>query len=312
MSALTAVEAGKLSGEANVVKRMAIVKTFEDNSPLLRHLPILNIAGDTYRYSTEANLPGVGFRGYNEGFQTTTGIVNENVEVLKMLGAQIDTDRRLAEVHGPEVHTMREQQAARAMALAVNSYIINGDSRTEPRSFDGLRARIVGNQLIPANLSSPSTSGPLSLEALMKAIDEVRNPTAIVMSKEMYRKVSKAAHQNLGGEITVDIDQFGYRTPYFEGLPILTVDYDHRGQKVIDFNETGPDGNTQTQSIYVISGSTDGVTLLQNDGIRIYSLGELPDKPTIRTRLEWMLSLAVLHGRAAARVWGITNADVTA
>ena len=307
---LTVVEANKAG--TNVVRREAIVKTFEENSPLLRGLPIMNITGDAYAYNVEEALPNVGWRGYNEGFQESYGVINPKVEALKILGSEFKVDRRLLRTHGPQIRANQEQAHVRAMALALNREIIKGDSGTNPREFDGLRARIVGNQLIPANLSTPNNSGPLSLEALMAAIDAVRNPTAIVMSKAMYRKISKAAHQNLGGEITVGVDQFGYRTPYFENLPIWTVDYDNLGHHIIDFDETGPDGHPNTTSVYVISAGYDGVMLLQNGPIEVIDVGEMEAAPQLLTRIEWMVGMAVMHGRAAARVWGITNEDVTA
>jgi hypothetical protein len=41
-------------------------------------------------------------------------------------------------------------------------------------------------------------------------------------------------------------------------------------------------------------------------------LGELQTKPVYRTRVEWLVGLAAMHGRCASRIWGITNAAVTA
>lgn len=55
-----------------------------------------------------------------------------------------------------------------------------------------------------------------------------------------------------------------------------------------------------------------GITGLQNGIMDVNDLGELESKPAFRTRLEWLVGLAVMHGRAAARVWGINNADFMA
>jgi hypothetical protein len=41
-------------------------------------------------------------------------------------------------------------------------------------------------------------------------------------------------------------------------------------------------------------------------------LGELQTKPAMRTRVEWYAGIAMFHGRAAARLRGISNAAVTA
>ncbi len=44
----------------------------------------------------------------------------------------------------------------------------------------------------------------------------------------------------------------------------------------------------------------------------VRDLGELNDSPIWRTRIEWYAGLALYHGRAAARLRGISNAAVVA
>jgi predicted metallopeptidase len=51
---------------------------------------------------------------------------------------------------------------------------------------------------------------------------------------------------------------------------------------------------------------------LQNGVMEVDDLGQVNDKPVYRTRIEWLISLAVSRGRAAARVWGIKKAAVVA
>ena len=98
----------------------------------------------------------------------------------------------------------------------------------------------------------------------------------------------------------------------YNDLPILLPDVNDRGKQIIDFNEVGPDGNAGKSSIYVLSLGEGKITGLQNGIMDVNDLGELESKPAFRTRLEWLVGLAVMHGRAAARVWGINNADFTA
>ena len=309
MARLTAHEASKLS--SGIVKREAIVRTFE-TSALLRNIGIRNINGDTYTYNVEGVLPQVGFRAYNQGFQSSVGTVNQKAEVLKLLGSDADVDKRIERNH-PGSRAEVERSHALAIALAAERYIMNGDATTNPAEFDGLRKRVSGNMAVPANLNNPTANSPLSLSALLKARDNVMNPTAFLMSKDMARIVSQAAHANLGGTIQIGKDDFGFRTTFFDGLPIWVVDMDDRGQRIIDFNEVGPAGGAaNTSSIYIVSSGANGVTLLQNGGIMIEDLGEIHAEPILRTRIEWQLGLAVHHERAAARVWGITNAPATA
>jgi hypothetical protein len=191
--------------------------------------------------------------------------------------------------------------------------VINGNSAVEPREFDGLRNRIVGNQLIPALLSAPSANSPLSLGALDKAIDQVDSPNALIMSKAMRRRLTAAARNSaVGGDINYAEDEFGRRVTLYNDLPILIADYDDTGARIIDFNEAGPAAGSTSTSIYVVNFGDGMVTGLQNGVMEVTDIGEIDAKPVLRTRVEWLVGLAVMHGRAAARVWGITDAAVTA
>ena len=190
--------------------------------------------------------------------------------------------------------------------------MVNGDSSVSPREFDGLRKRINGDQLVPANIGSPSANSPLSLEALDTAIDNVDGANYLLMSKAMRNKLNVAARsREVGGDLQWMKDDFGRRIAAYNDLPILIADYDGAGKKIIEFNEAGPAGGTVSTSIYVLNINDGMVTGLQNGIMEVDDLGELDSSPVLRTRIEWLVGMAVMHGRAAARVWGITNADVT-
>jgi hypothetical protein len=47
-------------------------------------------------------------------------------------------------------------------------------------------------------------------------------------------------------------------------------------------------------------------------GVDVKAFGEVSDAPVDRTRIEWSVGLAIMNGRSAARVYGITNAAMTA
>lgn len=84
------------------------------------------------------------------------------------------------------------------------------------------------------------------------------------------------------------------------------------GARIIDWNEAGVDSAGNTSSMYVVSLTEDKVVGLQNGVMEVKDLGELDSKPCYRTRMEWLVGLAVLHGRGAARIASITNADFVA
>jgi hypothetical protein len=313
--ALTLLEASKLnSGD---VKRSAVIEMFAMNSDILRVIPFDDIPGGSLTYNVEGKLPAVAFRGFNEDYGQVnargTGVVNPQTEVLKIAGGELDVDKQIIRTRGEGTRSTHEAMKVKALALNITAKFINGDSASNLREFDGLRKRIVGNQLVAGDAGGIA-DGPLSLYQLDTAIDQVEEPTHLIMSKAMRTRLSQAARTTgIGGYIRWDQDEFGKQVAYYHDLPILIADYDDTGARIIDFNEAGPSADSFTEtSIYVVSIGPNKVTGLQNGIMEVDDLGVLETAPVYRTRVEWLMGMAVMHGRACARVWGITNAAVVA
>lgn len=86
------------------------------------------------------------------------------------------------------------------------------------------------------------------------------------------------------------------------------VDRDAQGVEVMGYDEAGG-----TSSIYCCTFGDQGVTGLQGPfqgryGISVRDLGEVPDAPVFRTRVDWYVGFAVLQPRAAGRLFNITPA----
>jgi len=198
------------------------------------------------------------------------------------------------------------------LALAWTKAFLKGDSTSDPREFDGLQARLTNNQLVDAG----STNGgdPLSLAKLDELIDTAENPTHLIMNKTLRRRLSAAARaHDIGGYITYEMDAFGRQVTKYNDLPILIADYDNNGDSILAFDEVGPNGGgTSSSSIYCVSFTDGMLSGIQNGIMDVRDLGELQTKPAMRTRVEWFAGIACFHGRAAARLWGISNAAVTA
>ncbi|MCH9016663.1 MAG: hypothetical protein IIB89_02705, partial [Chloroflexi bacterium] len=84
----------------------------------------------------------------------------------------------------------QEAMKAKAIAQGWQTTFFKGDSDTDPREFDGLQKRVIGDQL----LANGSTGGgdPLSLDKLDEVIDLVMDPMALLISKTMRRKLTAA------------------------------------------------------------------------------------------------------------------------
>lgn len=308
--AMTLVEAAKYnSGD---VVRSGIIEMYARTSPILRVMPFIDVTGGAYAYLQEGMLPGVAFRGFNEAFSESVGVLHPDFEVLRMSGGDLDVDKAIIDFHGEGVRTRHEMMKVKALSLYIAKKILKGDSVSDPREFDGLQNRITGSQLV--NAGSTDGGDPLSLLKLDEAIDAVDEPTHLIMSRAMVRRLTAAARDtDVAGFLAYDKDAFGRRIETYNGLPILTPEMDDTGARVLDFNEIGPGGSTATAtSIYVVSFGEGMLVGLQNGVMQVRDLGEIDAKPVWRTRVDWNIGMAALHGRCAARLWGISNAAVTA
>jgi hypothetical protein len=307
--ALTLIEAAKK--ESGNVLRSAIIELYAGSSDILRVLPWVNISGNALKYNREGNLPGVGFRGVNEAFSASTGVLNPITEPLVIAGGDLDVDRFIIQTMGMGQRAMHEAMKVRALALAFTRKFLKGDMLSDPREFDGLQTRVTGNQLIAAGSTANGT--PLSLLKLDEAIDQTLNPTHLIMNKAMARRLTVAARTpSVGGQIDYTVDEFGKRVTHYNGLPIITVDLDNDGVSILPFTEAATSGTATATSIYVVSLGGEGLNGIQNGGIDVRDLGELQTAPVFRTRVEWFPGLAVFNGRAVTRLWSISDAPATA
>lgn len=307
--ALTLVEAAKL--ESGDVVRQSVIELYAGSSDILTNLPFTSISGNALKYNREATLPGVGFRGVNEGYTASTGILNPVTEALVIAGGDLDVDKFIIDTMGANQRAVHEAMKIRALGLAWTAKFLKGDTASSPKEFDGLQTRIVGNQKIAAGSTANGT--PLSLAKLDEAIDQTLNPTHMIMSKAMARKFSAAARSSsVAGYLTYEIGAFGQRIMMYNGLPILTVDQDNTGAAILPFTEAATSGTATATSIYIVSMGDGGLIGLENGGIQVRDLGELEGSPLFRTRVEWYNGIAIYNGRAATRLWSIADAAITA
>jgi hypothetical protein len=307
--ALTLLEAAKRnSGD---VYKSGVIELYAGSSSILMNLPFQDIAGNALKYNRESSLPGVGFRGVNEAYTPSTGVLNPLTESLVIAGGELDVDAFILKTMGMGQRAVQESMKIRALSLAWTRKFIKGDASSEPREFDGLQVRVTGSQLISAG--STANGAALSLAKLDEAIDQVLNPTHLIMSKAMARKFAAAARAtSVSGYITYTPDQLGRRILNYNDLPILTVDLDDAGNAILPFTEAAASGTATATSIYIVSIGADALTGIQNGTIDVRDLGELQTSPLYRTRIEWYNGLAIFNGRAVARLRHIGDLPIVA
>jgi len=300
--ALTLAEAAKL--ETDFLRR-GVIETFGEYSPVLEDLPFMEVQGNSFKYNLEETLPGVEFRAANSNYTESTATFQQKSESLAIFGGLVDVDRYIQQVRGSinDQRAIQTKLKVKALSLAFTREFFEGDSEIDPNSFDGLKKRLTGSQVITADDGS-GNGDVLKLEYIDALIDAVwGGPDVIYMNKANRRKLISLAREL--EIVTVEMDSYGKVRTYYDGIPIKVVDKDNLNNDILGFDETVGTNNA-TSSIYAVRyGAEEFVCGLTNGGIQVEDLGLIPNPPVYRTLIEWYVGLAVFNPKSAARLRGI-------
>lgn len=287
-------------------------------SELAGALPFVDTIGGGVFYTKVSELPQVGFRGINEATGISYGVINPQNETFKILADDIDVDTFELNTQGEQVLANQVSLKSQAMGLYLEDQFLNGDETVDGRGFDGLRRRInVGSsQAINAN-------GALSLAALDELIDATDangGRKVLIMNQRMNRLISAASRATgIGGFIHYEQNEFGRRARFYNDVEILTTKVGNTNRLIQPFTETtgGLATGGDRTSIYCVSFGDNLVTMHQGQingefGPSIRNLGEVDDSPVTRVRFEWYVLMAIYHGRAASRLYNVSNANIVA
>lgn len=317
MAAMTLIEAAKLYIQNGEDVRGAVVQMFGESNNVMRYLPFTDINGNALNYAQEGSLPAVAFRGVNESFTASTGVINPIVEPLRIAGGEVDVDTFIIDTMGEEARSTHEAMKIKAITQDFQRVFFKGNNATTPAEPDGLQNRLTGDQVISNSSGSPLAAAALSLAKLDEAIDAVSNPTHIFVSKAIKRRLTAAMRStSIGGNIQMGTDQFGAPVMTYAGLPVIAIADASDKDTVLTFTETasvGSPASTACTSIYVVSLMPGMLTGIQAaGGMQVTDLKQIDSAPVYRTRVQWYASLCLLHGRAAARLCDIIDGAVTA
>lgn len=300
---LTLVEAAKLI--QNPLQR-GVVEVFPQTSPVLQHLPFLDVQGNAYSYNQEQTLPGIGFRGINEIYDESTGVINPQTEALKIFGGISKVDRAQVKTQGKvnDIRAVHDGMKAKAAALEFTKAFFKGNSTADADSFDGLEKRLTGSQVL--DMGNADGGNPLTLDKLDELIDAVQgSPDMLFMNKTMRRKVNKL--MRAAGQATETVsDAFGRQIAAYAGIPIGVIESDKDGNEILGFTEPDLDNGDKNvcTSIYAVRfGAKEWVSGLQAGILEVIDQGL--QGIHYQTLIEWICSIAVFHPKAAARLRGI-------
>ncbi|MCO1338082.1 hypothetical protein BJH93_04110 [Kocuria polaris] len=317
--ALTLVESAKLSRDE---LQRGVIETFIQSSPILDRIPFLPIEGNAYAYNEEGTLPGVEFRAVNGSYSESTGTVVQRTETLSILGGDADVDRFIQQTRS-NVNDQRAVQTAmkiKAASYKFQDTFFNGDVAVDTNSFDGLKKRLTGAQVIDAGTDGApvlGTNGDAAhdffdiLDELLGQVPGINGSNGAIYANAQILGKIRSAGRRIGGTEIVREDLTGKRVLQYNGIPLLEAGADAAGNLILPQTET-VGASTDTSSIYAVKyGQDEGdqaVTGLTNGGVMVDDLGQLQEKPALRTRIEFYTGLATFGGKAAARLRGVRNA----
>lgn len=300
---LTQAEFAKLSPDP---LQSGVVEIFSSTNPIIQYMPYQNIAGGAYIYNREQALPGVAFRSINGSYPESTGIISPESEILRICGGDADVDVALIAwgTGQNDVRAIHDSMKVKAMSLTHLKTVFDGDSTADPAvpEFDGLNVRLTGNQL----LSAGTNGATLTLAMLDDLVDAVAgSPTLLLMNKKLRQNVRQLARSV--NALTIAKDDLGREVDMYYGVPFGIIEEDATGTPILGFDETQGTANN-TASIYAVQFGPGAMFGAQTAPIGVRDLGELQDKPAVRTRVEWYSTIVLEHPRCAARLKGLKAA----
>lgn len=315
--AITLVEAAKLS--QNTLQR-GVLETFIQSSPILDRIPFMPIEGNAFAYNEEGALPGVEFRAVNGSYSESTGTVNQKTESLVILGGDADVDKFIVQTRG-NLNDQRAVQTAlkvKAASYKFQDTFFNGDVTVDTNSFDGLKKRLTGAQVIATGTNGVAINTDDTtrhaffdkLDELISLVPGLNGETGALYTNASIIGKIRSAGRRIGGVELVKEDMTGKRVLTWNGIPILDAGATAAGVSILPQTET-QGSSSVAASVYAVKfgqGDEDqAVTGLTNGGVQVYDLGELQTKPAYRTRIEFYTGVGVFGGKAAARLTGVLN-----
>jgi hypothetical protein len=122
----------------------------------------------------------------------------------------------------------------------------------------------------------------------------------LLMAKRTRRKLS-ALRRGSGNLLETDIDAFGRRALFYDGIPIIVDDW-------IPIDEDQGTTTDSCSSIYAVKFGASGIMGIENGGIQVQEVGELETKDATRHRIKWYAGIILMSELGIARLQGITAA----
>ena len=188
-----------------------VMKTLVPTSFILDRLNFETIQGNAYQYFLDSALPGAEFRAVNSSYAESTGSLTSATEGLVILGGDADVDRYLQLTRSDllDQRATQVEMKARAIAHKFNDTFINGNTGVDANSFNGLKTRLTGGQVISsgtngAAINTDSTTRQTFFDQLDSLIGAVPNCDVLLTNAAILAKFRSAARRETMNSTSVD------------------------------------------------------------------------------------------------------------
>lgn len=317
---LTLAESAKLKQDP---LERGVLETFVQESRFMDLVPFKEIQGSGLKYNEEATLPGVEYRAVNTAYSESTGTVNPKTEGIIIAGGEADVDTFIVKTEGNlnNSRALQERGKIKAIAYQFQNSFINGDVAVDANSFDGLKKRIVGGQVLDPAGTGINILGTTDatrhdfldfLDALLALVPGIDEQNGLILMNSFLKSKFLSSTRRLT-IVTTDREDLGKIVDRYRGIRIVDPGLKADGTMILPQTEPDNTGTpvNNTSSIYAVRFGRDipdqAVTGLTNGGVQVEDLGKLQSKPAWRTRIEFFHGLAVFGGKAAARARRVYN-----
>ena len=305
--ALTLAEASKLSTDMLL---QGVVETIVKESPVLQQLPFIEIVGNGLTYNQEKTLPSIDFYDVGDTWAESTPTFEQKTANLKIMGGDADVDNFLKATRSnlQDLEAAVVELKAKALKDKFEETFIYGDSSTNAKQFDGVRALIDTTTASDYVIAMGDTGATLTLAKLDELIDAVKGgkPGMLVMSRRSRRKIN-ALVRAAGGMMETDRDNWGNFIQFWDGIPIGVNDWILDTHVLTGGVETATTGGT-CSTIYAIQFGEGALCGLTSPGhLAVEPIGSLETKDASRTRVKWYVSLALFSSIKAAALIGVQD-----
>ncbi len=294
--ALTLAEAAKLSNDILLV---GVIETIIYDSPILQLMPFIEIVGNGLTYNQENEAATAAFYDVGDTWAESTPTFTQKTATLKILGGDADVDNFLKATRSniQDLEAAVVQLKAKAVQQKFEDTFINGDTTSDPKSFDGIDTLCDVNQTV----SMGANGATLTLEKLDELIDKLKGgkPEMLLMSRRSRRKLT-ALSRAAGGVLVTDSNQFGQMVEFYDATPIGVCDW------IADDNTVGSSEDCST--IYALKfgeGAVAGLT--SPGGLQVERVGSLETRDASRTRVKWYVSIAAFNTIKLAKLIGVRD-----